>query len=258
MEMSWRSKNLSFLKTLVSLFITLWIAIIGVLYICVYGGLVIIVGSIIGKYKGKKWKKRFISREVSRFGRAAFILSGSRVTVKGKENVPEDGPMVIAANHQSAFDIPLIPGYVYPGISFIAKKELSKIPGISWFIKALDGVYIDRGNKLQTAGAMRKILKILKEDGTILLFPEGTRSESGELGEFKEGVKVLPVALDGTGKLMKKNGYLITPSRINLSIAEPISPEGFESEERFRKEVYNIIKKNLESSRNRGDSNVTG
>jgi len=113
---------LSFLKKLVSLLITLWIAIIGVLYICVYGGLVIIVGSIIGKYKGKKWKKRFISREVSRFGRAAFILSGSRVTVKGKENVPEDGPMVIAANHQSAFDIPLIPGYVF-GIFFIAKKE---------------------------------------------------------------------------------------------------------------------------------------
>jgi 1-acyl-sn-glycerol-3-phosphate acyltransferase len=267
MEMSWRSKNLSFLKKLVSLLITLWIAIIGVLYICVYGGLVIIIGSLIGKYKGKKWKKRFISREVSRFGRAAFILSGSRVTVQGKENVPEDGPMVIAANHQSAFDIPLIPGYVYPGISFIAKKELSKVPGISWFIKALDGVYIDRGNKLQTAGAMRKILKILKEDGTILLFPEGTRSESGELGEFKEGslsipfklgVDVLPVALDGTGKLMKKNGYLITPSRINLSIAGPISPKGFESEEQFRKEVYNIIKKHLELSRNRGDSNVTG
>ncbi len=116
-----------FLKKLLSLLVTVWIAVLGVLYICVYGGIVILIGNVIGKFKGKKERKTFISREVSRFGRAAFVLSGSRVRLSGKENVPETGPMVIVANHQSAFDIPLIPGYVYPEIAFIAKKELSSI-----------------------------------------------------------------------------------------------------------------------------------
>jgi 1-acyl-sn-glycerol-3-phosphate acyltransferase len=249
---------LSFLKKTVSLLITVWLAIIAVLYICVYGGFVILIGMLIGKIKGKEHKKRFISREVSRFGRAAFILSGSKVRVTGKENVPKSGPLVIVANHQSAFDIPLIPGYVYPEISFIAKKELSRIPGISWFISALDGVYIDRGNRSQTAGAMRRIVGLLKDGGTILLFPEGTRSEDGKIGEFKEGsftipfkfaIPVLPVALDGTGNLMKKNSYLISPSRVRLSIAEPVSPGNFETEVQFREEVYNIIRNTLQSLR---------
>lgn len=248
-----------FLKKLLSLLVTVWIAVLGVLYIYVYGGIVILIGNVIGKFKGKKERKTFISREVSRFGRAAFVLSGSRVRLSGKENVPENGPMVIVANHQSAFDIPLIPGYVYPEIAFIAKKELSKIPGISWFISALDGVYIERGNRLQTAGAMRKIFRILKEDGTILLFPEGTRSVAGEIGKFKEGslsipyklgVKVLPVALDGTRNLLRKNSFLITPSRISLSVCKPILPQDFNSEEDFSGEVYNIIKAALESMRN--------
>lgn len=250
---------MGFLKKILSLLVTIWIAVIGVLYIYVYGGIIILIGNLIGKLKGKKERKTFISREVSRFGRAAFILSGSRVKVVGKENVPQTGSMVIVANHQSAFDIPLIPGYVYAEISFIAKKELSKIPGINWFVSALDGVYIERGNKSQTAGAMRKIFRILKEDGTILLFPEGTRSTGGEIGEFKEGslsipfklgIRVLPVALDGTRNLLKKNSFLITPSRISLSICKPVLPEDFESEEEFSEAVYNIIKGSLESLRN--------
>lgn len=251
---------MNFLKKIVSFLITVWIAVIALFYILVYGGLVILLGSVIGKFKGAAWKKTFISREVSRFGRAAFVLSGSRVKVSGSENIPASGPIVIAANHQSAFDIPLIPGYVYPEISFIAKKELARVPGISWFIKALDGVYIDRGNRLQTAGAMRKIFRILKEGGAILLFPEGTRS-TGELGEFKEGslsiafklgVPVLPVALDGTKNLMKKNSLLISPAKVSLRIESPISPIGYPSEESFRKVVYDTIESALKKLRDRG------
>lgn len=136
---------------------------------------------------------------------------------------------------------------------------MSKIPGVSWFISALDGVYIERGNRSQTAGAMRKIFRILKEDGTILLFPEGTRSTAGEIGEFKDGslsipfklgVKVIPVALDGTRNLLKKNSFLITPSRISLAISKPVLPEDFASEKEFCEGVYNIIEDALESLRN--------
>jgi 1-acyl-sn-glycerol-3-phosphate acyltransferase len=238
------------MKKLISLLVTIWIGFSFFLYVCVYGSIVLLISLIIEKLSSREKAKDYLGVEVGRFGKAAFLLAFSKVTVLGKENVPEKGPAVIVSNHQSAFDIPLMVGFVKGRISFIAKKEIGKIPFLKWFVIRLDGILIERGNKIQTASSMRKILRVLKNGGIIMLFPEGTRDSTGKMGDFKEGslaipyklnIPVLPVAFDGTRNMMKKGSLLIRPSKINIRILKPLYPEEFANEEQLRKRTEELI-----------------
>ncbi|TYB95790.1 MAG: 1-acyl-sn-glycerol-3-phosphate acyltransferase [Kosmotoga sp.] len=233
-----------------SLLVTIWVGISFFLYVCVYGSAVLLISLIIEKLSTREKAKDYLGKEVGRFGKAAFLLSFSKVSVFGKKNVPEKGPFVIVSNHQSAFDIPLMVGFVKGKISFIAKKEVEKIPFLKWFVLRLDGILIERGNKIQTASSMRKILRVLKCGGTIMLFPEGTRDSTGKMGDFKEGslaipyklnIPILPVTLEGTRNMMKKGSLLIRPSKIDIRILEPLFPKNFTSEEELRKKSEELI-----------------
>ncbi|AKI98251.1 acyl-phosphate glycerol 3-phosphate acyltransferase [Kosmotoga pacifica] len=238
--------------------LTLWVFIAFVGYVLVYGSVVLFIGWIIEKIAGREKAKRYIGKEVARFGRNAFRAIGAKVRAYGREKVPSKGPMVIISNHQSAFDIPLVAGYVRGEISFIAKVEVSKIPGLAQFVKRLDGVFIDRGNRLQTVGVIRNIMKILKNGGTIMLFPEGTRSVDGELQSFRKGslalpyrmkVPIVPVALDGTKDIMVKGRLLVRPAKVRLKILDPVDPKEFESEEELEKHLQALIGKALKELR---------
>jgi len=239
-------------------FITVIGAVFFVLYVMIYGGLVLLIGRAVRKKRGEDAAKRFVSREVGRFGRNVFRTLFCKVQVRGAENVPEKGPMVIICNHQSVLDIPLVPGYIYDGIAFIAKKEISKIPVVRGFVNALDGVFIARGDRTQTASTLRKLITVLRKGGTIMLFPEGTRSEDGKLLPFKEGsfmlpyrtgTVVLPVAIDGTGRLMKKKQLFVRPGRVCVNIMEPLEPASFDSERSLRESAQRSVKQGLEEIR---------
>jgi len=241
--------------------LTLWLFIAFVGYVVVYGSLVLLIGWLIEKIAGKEKGKRYIEKEVARFGRNAFRVIGARVKAYNRDKVPKKGPMVIISNHQSAFDIPLVAGYVRGGISFIAKAEISKIPAVAQFVKRLDGVFIERGNKLQTAGVIRTIMRILKNGGTIMLFPEGTRSLDGELKDFKKGslvlpyrmkVPIVPVALDGTKDIMVKGKLLVKPAKVKLKVLDPVNPGEFETEEELEKYLHTLIAEALLELRRMG------
>ena len=247
-----------YLMTIRDFLITVIGAVFFVLYVMIYGGLVLLVGKVLRKKRGEEAAKEFISREVGKFGRNVFRTLFCKVQVKGIENVPERGPMVIVCNHQSVLDIPLVPGYIYDRIAFIAKKEISKIPVVRGFVKALDGVFIARGDRTQTASTLRKLITVLREGGTIMLFPEGTRSEDGNLLPFKEGsfmlpyrtnTVVLPVAIDGTGRLMKKKQLFVRPGKVCVNIMEPLEPASFDSESSMRESAQQSVKRGLEEIR---------
>lgn len=234
--------------------LTLWLFIAFVCYVIIYGSFVLLAGWIIEKIASKEKGRKFVEREVARFGRNAFRVIGARVKAYGRDKVPQKGPMVIISNHQSTFDIPLIAGYVSGGISFIAKAEIAKIPAVAQFVKRLDGVFIERGNKLQTAGVIRNIIRVLKNGGTIMLFPEGTRSTDGKLKSFKKGslaipyrmkVPIIPVALDGTKDIMVKGKLLVKPAKVKLKVMDPVDPDEFESEEDLEKYLHTLIAKAL-------------
>lgn len=232
-----------------AVFFTIWLFIGFFGVVIIYGSYVLIKSNILKRKKGEEVSQEYIRKVVSWFGKVTFKFLRSDVQIEGKEHIPNEGPYVIISNHQSLFDIPLILGYIYPS-AFIAKKELAKIPILGRFIKKLGSILIDRNDVKSGAVALKKFAKISKTGEIITLFPEGTRSIDGKVGEFKKGsllipfrynIKVLPISINGTIKMSKKGSLFIKPSSIKLFIHEPIEPKKFASEGELREHLRGMI-----------------
>jgi 1-acyl-sn-glycerol-3-phosphate acyltransferase len=165
-------------------------------------------------------------------------LCGVRVHVRGLENL-ECGPYVFISNHQSHFDIAILLGYLPGQNRFAAKKELFKEPVLGMVMRTMGMIPIDRNDP---ASAIER-LKRLKGDGhSMIIFPEGTRSEGDQLLPFKKGpfvaaiqsgLPVVPVACKGTADVMPKGGYLsILPGDVELIIMQPIPTADLRYEDR--------------------------
>ncbi len=244
------------MRKLFRAFTTVYFLVIASLYLVAYGGFVLLWGRIVKLLRGEKASKRYVLNEVRKFGIRAFSWLMSKVEVDGTENIPDE-PVLVTANHQSLMDIPLILGYVKRG-GFIAKRELEKVPGISWFIKYMGGVFIDRNNPRQIASEVKKVLRGMRNGNTYIVFPEGTRTEDGSVGEFKKGslvlamktgVKVLPVAIWGTMFLVPKDSLLFDPGKVYLKILPPVDPKEFDKEENLIKAVRDRITSAVEELR---------
>ncbi|MGB9614037.1 MAG: lysophospholipid acyltransferase family protein [Fervidobacterium sp.] len=228
---------------------TIWFLVGAFLYIFMYGLIVLIIGAILGKEKGRK----FVLRQIEIFGRLAFKLLGVKVYVCGvKPNV--DKNYIVVCNHQSILDIPLVIGYIGP-TPFIAKKELGKLPMINVFLRYLGSELIDRGNIRQTALTIKEIMRKLSEGYHFVIFPEGTRSVDGEVHEFKprsleialkSKVPILPVSIWGNHLVIPKHKLTVQGSKTGIFINELVFPENFSSEEELRKHVEDVIKSGVE------------
>jgi 1-acyl-sn-glycerol-3-phosphate acyltransferase len=148
--------------------------------------------------------------------------------VVGREHVPRTGSAVVVCNHLSLAD-PFAVGYAAGRIvSFMAKEELFRVPVLRFFIRQVGAFPVDRTR--QDAAAMRTALTVLKEGELLGMFPEGTRSTTGELQEFRAGAvriatrtrnRVIPCALIGTDRALPP-GKWIRPARVTVVFGEPI------------------------------------
>ncbi|MGJ7921820.1 lysophospholipid acyltransferase family protein [Neobacillus sp. LXY-4] len=157
-------------------------------------------------------------------------ITGSKVFIEGQENIPE-GPVVIVCNHEGDFDIPLLLAFVNKPFGFISKIEVSKVPILSSWMKVMNCVFLDRSDRRQAIKTIKEASQLVKEGHSIVLFPEGTRSKGGAVGEFKSGgfriaadaqVPIVPIAINGTADVFEKNNRLIRPAKITLKIGRPI------------------------------------
>ena len=139
------------------------------------------------------------------------------VMATGVENVPRSGAFVYCSNHQSLVDI-LVLGSVLPGdYKWAAKRSLMRIPFLGWHLRLAGHVPVDRGAGSSAAGeAIARFQEVLGRGKPLLVFPEGTRSEDGIVRDFKaggfyaavrEGVPVVPIAIEGTHRLMRKGAF---------------------------------------------------
>lgn len=140
---------------------------------------------------------------------AARALRG--LSVSGLERVPERGPVIVAANHVSLMDPPLVAIALYPRRlpHFMAKEELFRLPVFGSMIRGYGAIPLDRGRG--DVGAIRRSLDVLEEGGCMVVFPEGTRSRDGRPGRPKAGVgllardgraPVVPARVRGTDRLL--------------------------------------------------------
>lgn len=162
------------------------------------------------------------------------------IEADGLEHVPKDSAFVYASNHQSMLDI-LVLGAVLPGdFKWAAKRELMKVPFLGWHLKLAGHVPVDRGKGPKVVAAVVKRFEdVLAAGKPLLIFPEGTRSDTGVLKPFKPGgfvaavrrqKPVVPVVLDGTWDLMR-DGVVVAERTIKVRVGAPIMPktEGRES-----------------------------
>lgn len=167
--------------------------------------------------------------------------SGSTVTVFGEENIPTDRNVLFVCNHQGDFDIPILVGSVPRNKRFIVKIELSKIRIIKGWLDCINCVFIDRNDMKQSLQTILKAIELLKDGKDVVIFPEGTRSRSSEMGEFKQGsfklatksnVPIVPITMDGSYKIKEMNNNIITPAEVQVHIHEPIYVENLSKEEK--------------------------
>jgi 1-acyl-sn-glycerol-3-phosphate acyltransferase len=194
------------------------------------------------------------------FGYGILTISGIKVKVTGRENLNKNAAYVFASNHLSLFDIPVLQRWVPNNFGFIFKKELAKIPVFGWQLYLGPHIIIDRKNPEKAMRSIGRAKKRLTKKGiSILLFPEGTRSKTGEIQSFKRGAfhlaaqvgfAVVPVTIEGTRPLMSKKPFRINPGTVSLHFDKPILPDNLSSrkdELELMEKVRDIIIKNYES-----------
>lgn len=167
------------------------------------------------------------------------------VTVTGLERAPRAGPLIVAFNHASLLDGPLVGAALAPARRpcFLGKKELFENPLLGAYLRRAGGVPLDRGSA--DHGAMRAALEVLGRGGSIALSPEGTRVKKGEtrapkLGvsflSAKSGAPVLPARLVGTGDFPWAR-----PLEVRFGSPLSAPPEGREAASSFAKAVMDAI-----------------
>ncbi len=129
----------------------------------------------------------------------------------GAHHEPATGPVVVCGNHRSFLDPPIIACFLRRQVTFLAKAELFRIPGLSWFIRSCGAFPVQRGG--MSMETMKTAIKVLKEGNMLVVFPEGTRQKTEKLGEGKKGAasmalrsgaNILPVAIVGSYKPFRR------------------------------------------------------
>lgn len=188
------------------------------------------------------------------WGRFSARVLGIDVKVEGEENYNPDKNYLVVSNHAGMADIPLILGAMKLNLRFVAKEELGKIPVFGPALKSAGYVFIKRGQNREALQSMLKAADTLKAGRSIHIFPEGTRSKTGEILPFKRGafiiaekakVPVLPVTIVGSNLITPKKSLKINHGTVRMIIGKPIEPAKAEA---LMKESYSVISENLEKS----------
>ncbi len=170
-----------------------------------------------------------------------FRHVGIRIHIEGEEHLPKnDEPVLFVANHQSYIDIPVLMYDLGRPHPLMAKAGLKKVPFLAQWMKALGCVFVQREDIRAAAVALKEGEELLKSGKSLIVCPEGTRSKSSEMGEFKggsvrmalrAGVPIVPLAIEGTYKILEGNDYRLQGGDIYLKILPPVSTQGLSREE---------------------------
>lgn len=190
--------------------------------------------------------------------RSLLVIAGVKVIVRGGEKLDPVKRYVFIANHQSQLDIPVLMGGLRHQLSFIAKKELFSIPFFGWGMYAAGHIWIDRTNARKARISIRRaISRLVKDNVSLAVFPEGTRSQDGVIGRFKQGsfslvqqagVEVVPVVIINTSALLTKHSLMIKKGTVMLSVCDPLKMDTSMSKAEISSRVHEIIVKEHEAS----------
>jgi 1-acyl-sn-glycerol-3-phosphate acyltransferase len=196
-----------------------------------------LVESVLGRVRISVCDERLDS-----WSRALVEHAAIELEVEGGENAPPGESFVVMSNHQSLYDIPVLFQALRRPLRMVAKKELFRIPVMGGAMRAAGFVEVDRQNRAQAIRSLENARAALAQGISIWIAPEGTRSESGALGEFKKGgfhmalgagARILPVTLIGTRDVLLARDWRVHPgARVRVVVSPPIDPAAYGRERR--------------------------
>jgi 1-acyl-sn-glycerol-3-phosphate acyltransferase len=164
-------------------------------------------------------------------------FSGITMTVDGLNRLDPQRQYLFIVNHQSNFDIPvLVQALPQFQLRWIAKKQLLWIPFFGWAMWAAKHIFVDRADSLDALKSLKLAKQRIAAGISVVIFPEGTRNPDGKLLPFKRGgfllalktkTPIVPVTINGTGKLLARGEWRVRPGAIDVTIGVPIAAEEF-------------------------------
>ena len=208
---------------------------------------------IIGLYTRKNPYGEMNNRLMRNWCKLILNMCGIKLISEGLEHVITDHSCIILANHQSAFDIPVIGFLINATVRFMAKKEIFQIPILGSAMKGAGIFIVDRQNRTQAIESIKKAIQLLQQNTIAIVgFPEGTRTPDGQVHDFKKGlfmmaldsgVPILPVSISGADKRAKKKSINIRPGPIKVVVHPPVDVTryGNANRDQLIKDVRDII-----------------
>jgi 1-acyl-sn-glycerol-3-phosphate acyltransferase len=189
------------------------------------------------------------------WSRLNALLTPMLVKVIGKEHVARNTSYIVIPNHQSYFDIFLIYGWLGLDIKWVMKKELANIPGLGFGSKKVGHIFIDRSNSRVALESLNAARKKLVNGTCVVIFPEGTRSKTGQIGQFKRGafklalelnLPILPVTVINTRNILPSDTFNLMPGKVRMVIHKPVNITTYN--ENSMPELMQMVRTTIESA----------
>jgi 1-acyl-sn-glycerol-3-phosphate acyltransferase len=200
----------------------------------------------------KPLTKKYLLVLTRTWAKHVLWVSGVKLNVRGSENIPDSNRVAFITNHQSYFDIPILMATIPHLPGFIAKAELSRVPIINIWMKAMDCIFIERKKASASLKKSRKRIEQAQQGDPVVLFPEGTRSKGPQLGRFKTGslqillstdLLIVPVSISGSYRLMEEHNKLRSGS-VSVTFHPPI--QGSQVTDKNAKDVVHQLRKTIQ------------
>ncbi|MFI5715394.1 1-acylglycerol-3-phosphate O-acyltransferase [Nocardia sp. NPDC051750] len=182
--------------------------------------------------------RRAMADALLRYGtRWPLWLCGVRLRVTGTEHARDPRPAVFLFNHQSQFDVLIVPAVLGPGVTGVGKKELIRNPIFGPLMRFVGVTFIDRSNTDRAKASLAPVIHTLRDGLSIAIAPEGTRSYTPQPGRFKKGafhiaaqagVPVVPVVIRNAAEVGRRDSMIARPGTVDVAILPPIDVSGWD------------------------------
>lgn len=175
------------------------------------------------------------------WARANLALTGLRVQVEGLDRLDRRATYVFMPNHASFLDILLTLAYIPYNFRMIIKEEIFTVPLVGWVLRRSGQIPLNRSSPRKGLRSLRRASRLIHKGVSVVVFPEGTRTANGDIGDFKaalfvlpirSGAAVVPVLIEGTFAALKRGSVFLRPVPLKLTFYAPVAADSFTEHDR--------------------------